>query len=84
VSTQVALTKKFLLMSNDYDFNAAFKKVQPVIKIFDADGNVCEDSVVACRQILSYNNVTIFFYDDRTIQIMVDHLPMYHLPLFSM
>ena len=54
------------------------------IKIFDANGNVCEDSVVALRQILSFDNVTIFFYDDETIQIMVENQVMYDLPLYSM
>ena len=57
------------------------KAPQKVLKIFDADGNVCEDCVVACTQIFSHENTTIFFYDDQSIQIMVNDQVKYDLSL---
>jgi hypothetical protein len=63
-----------------YDWDI-FKEAQKVTKIFDADGNVCEDSVVACKRIISFDNVVIFVYDDQTIQIMVDNQPKYDLSI---
>lgn len=47
------------------------------VKVFDWNGNVNEE-LVACVAIISRKNVTIFFYDDHSFQVMVNDHCVYH------
>lgn len=47
------------------------------LKVVDPNGDVT-DELVACTAILSQKNVTLFFYDDRSFQVMVNDICVYH------
>jgi hypothetical protein len=71
VCTQICLK-----MSKRHDFDL-LREARGCLKVFDANGEIVDD-LVACTGILSRKNITVFFYDDNSFQVMVDDVCVYH------
>lgn len=56
--------------------NSRQKKYR-IQKVFDRNGDVQEDEIILIQKVITFKNVTIFFYEDNTFQIMVDDLPVF-------
>jgi hypothetical protein len=63
-------------MSQRHDFDL-LKDAKGCLKVVDANGDVIEE-LVACTGILSHKNVTLFFYDDHSFQVMINDICVYH------
>lgn len=48
-----------------------------VLKVFDANGIVQEHEIIFLSKVLSYKNVTIFFYENDSFQVMVNNEPVF-------
>lgn len=67
------VTRKETMADHDQDCLNACSKI---VKVFDVNGNVV-DCIVPLADIYSKRNVTIFFYEDQSLQIMVDDICVY-------
>lgn len=66
-------------MSHDLECLLAMKR-KVIPRIFDCNGYVDENQIVRCTNILSHYNVTIFFYEDDSFQVMVnDQVVYFHI-----
>jgi hypothetical protein len=63
-----------VVLNKSMDRHQGFNMVP---KIFDQNGNVCQDEIICLKTILTFENVTVFFFEDHTFQVMVNHQPVF-------